>query len=1206
MSQPTESESAATGATQAARKLNAQDAKRRPRLVRRLLMVVGVLLLLLIIVVAALPSLLGISAVRQYALDRVNGSVAGTISAERVSLGWFSSGELSGIRVLDANEREVLRVDRITLGASLLGLATGGLNLGELRIESPVVTLHVDEANNMSLVDAFSSGAPPTPAATTQPAATGESGRALPEIRARLVVTDGAVSLQRDTGGKYDVSALDIDIDVDTLNQLTGKVGAVLDDGATLTAEVECSDLAPGGSIDVAAARGAARIATDRPVDIQSLAEVVLQQSGLTGTVALNVDAKAEPGTASANYTLAIKGLRAAAALPDAPPIDLALNGALSQKADDITGSLDLEGTPGAINARLAAARDLDFNIDVTALTNALLTGGDVALPGVELNATGDIDLVSLDRALPGMLPLQEGQRLTGGRLALKTLKIAGGTAPSINADIALTDVAAAIDGKTVNVRPITLVVDSSMKPGEGARLDRVDLTASFAKVAAQGTARDLQADLTGDLAQMKRELGEVFDLGALDFGGQIACNLKLARSDEQAIATKLEFTAQDAFFASGDARYTLTQARITQDGRLALAGQRLERIEATSLTADLGDMLAATGTGWYAPKTQGMNVSLDIKKAALDQLAGAGVGALDRFSGSLAGNISASRANAATPIVSGGKLTTSKLAVDKKPLLKQDANITWSGAAIGSSDVAELTKLDLTAGSTTVTAADVEFNLRNTLLTRGDVQAQADVSDLLEIVALVAQMESPPAIDGQLALNAKASGTGAAQKLAGGLQVTDLAVGTGEQTIREKKLDLQFDTAIDQQAQRIRLGDTRLSSGPLSASLSGAISEYDKSAVADIKGSYDASWPVLTAMLHELVPATADLVVLEGESSSEFFIRGPLSQSNATPGFRGAAGELQFGWGGARLAGIPLSDARFQPALDQGVIKMPVGRIKAAEGAVNLGGQLDLTADDLTLRMPGETRVLDGVNITPQLTREILSRINPVFYHVVSAEGQVNLVVRDLVFPVGESIKDHGKGDGELKLVDMRIKPGDFVRQLLALGGVAQAEEMLSVGVEGVTFAIVDGRIRYDNFALIFPSDFRLRFYGSVGLDDSLDLVVSLPIRVDLLRKLGVSGPVERYAAVLEGKQLDIPLVGTRQKPRLALDKVDKAKLVEQAVKALGADAVGGALEGLLKKPDAENKQKADEKKEKKPADQLEGLLRQLGGDKKKDEKKK
>jgi hypothetical protein len=109
--------------------------------------------------------------------------------------------------------------------------------------------------------------------------------------------------------------------------------------------------------------------------------------------------------------------------------------------------------------------------------------------------------------------------------------------------------------------------------------------------------------------------------------------------------------------------------------------------------------------------------------------------------------------------------------------------------------------------------------------------------------------------------------------------------------------------------------------------------------------------------------------------------------------------------------------------------------------------------------------------------------------------------------------------------------------------------------------FTVSGGRIHYKDFTMVFADNaFDLVFYGSVGFDDTLDLVVSVPVRESLLKALGVKGPVGEYARRLAGTRVNVPIVGTREKPKLDFAKVDTKKLLEDVIKQ-GLFGIGDLL---------------------------------------------
>jgi hypothetical protein len=275
--------------------------------------------------------------------------------------------------------------------------------------------------------------------------------------------------------------------------------------------------------------------------------------------------------------------------------------------------------------------------------------------------------------------------------------------------------------------------------------------------------------------------------------------------------------------------------------------------------------------------------------------------------------------------------------------------------------------------------------------------------------------------------------------------------------------------------------------------------------------------------------------------------------------------------WASAVLYGVKMDGAQLAPALRDGQLTLPKTVIPAADGRVNLGAVVDFQPQEPTLKIAGKTQLLENVAVTKELGAQLLSRINPIFLHVANIEGRVNLGAQDVLVPLGQSIKQHGAGQGRLDLSKVKMQPSGLLAELLSLGGMPPGTAY-PVEIGALDFVMKDGRILYDNFALTFPQEFDLKFRGSVGLDETLDLVVSVPVRAALLEKMGTKGPTQEYANMLDGVRVDIPIVGTREKPQLDFSKVEVQSLLKDV---------------LLKQQ---------------PEKQLEGLLKGLQGEKPKD----
>ena len=224
----------------------------------------------------------------------------------------------------------------------------------------------------------------------------------------------------------------------------------------------------------------------------------------------------------------------------------------------------------------------------------------------------------------------------------------------------------------------------------------------------------------------------------------------------------------------------------------------------------------------------------------------------------------------------------------------------------------------------------------------------------------------------------------------------------------------------------------------------------------------------------------------------------------------------------------------------------MPFAVIPAIGGGqVRLGGVVDFHPADPTLLVRDRTQLMENIPVTPELGKYLLSRVNPIFGNMSRAEGTASLFVQGVELPLGEAIKHRGSGQGRLDLRDLKIVPGGLLAEAWHSAGWATrtctpSRWKASISPCGTAAS------GYENFALIFPKDFDLRFRGSVGFDDTLDLIVSVPVCQALLERRGVRGPVAEYARLLSGSRVEVPIVGTRLQPKLDLAKVDMKPLVE------------------------------------------------------------
>ncbi len=847
-----------------------------------------------------------------------------------------------------------------------------------------------------------------------------------------------------------------------------------------------------------------------------------------------------------------------------------------SVKLASSAASIDLTGL------RWKAASGDSSPVTADQVLSAVLNGTPLALPDFAIDVAGGADLPRLQKLFPDLIQVRPGQQLTGGKLTIANVSARGGSEPVVAGKLELTDVAASDGGKAIQIAPIALVFEAALKKGAGLQIAKTELTSSFAELNAKGAASDLQATFRANLAKLRQELSQVFDVGQLELAGEVDGTIKLARASDERVNVLLKANANGVKAGDGSSAFDLQRATLQQTGFVTLQGQSLGKFEITESGVDLDGQVAASATGWYDFQQQGFSAAIDIKRAdlgfAASRAAALGVEDLKRYSGAIVGKTVAQRSAAGQPITSSGGLTTQGLSVDAKPLLGGDAKLDWAGLALAA-DGQGLTVESLTLDSSAakLNAKSVRWQSGESMELSADVDASADLRPCLDAVALVARLDQPPAIAGKFSLASHVSTSSDVVTIKGKGGIDQFEVGAGEQTLREPRVDFELDAQLDQPNERLALGQCTLKSAPLTAEVSGSVDQYKTTKVLALKGRYDAGWDQVTKLLHEFVPTTAQTVVVKGKSASQFEIAGPLNAPGATSAFRNLTGGTEIGWPSADVYGLALGAGKLAPALRDGQFTLPMATIPTTDGKVNVGSTIDFTPSEPTLKIPGRLQVLDRVAITPQLGQSLLSRINPIFMHVTRIEGRASLHTQDVLLPLGESIKRTGNGAGQLDLASVKMQPAGLLGQLVALAGASTGTDY-AVQFGRCDFQISEGRIRYDNFSMTFPENFDLIFRGSVGFDETLDLIVSVPVRASLLEKLGVSGSAALFARQLDGVRVDIPITGTRDKPVLETAKVNTENLLKGLLKPGQPDeglekGLGDLLKGLGGKKDKPKK---------------------------------
>lgn len=863
--------------------------------------------------------------------------------------------------------------------------------------------------------------------------------------------------------------------------------------------------------------------------------------------------------------------------------LDAVVSGTAKLADDALDATLDAGGAWGEFKAAVAGPLDAVSRIQIDDdLLPALLAGERRALtlPEGRADLSGRIDLARLNQVAPALLQVRAGTTIQSGQVTVRECALLGGGEPSLKLAGAVRDLVAQAGERVVRCAPITADVDAESTRARGIAVRRADLTTGFGALTAAGTPGDITASARADLAELQNQLASIFELPFDELAGAVNGSLSAKRIADDKVAVKLNAEGSNVRYSAGERRFTIGKARAAQTGKLTLAGTTIERIEASEASLALDDRIVVQAQGALAPRTGVFAGELDLRQADLayfTRLAGAaGLAQVKPMTGGLSGKFNVARNAAGAPIQSDGALTARQLAVEGQPVV-DDGACRWQQLTF-SPENAHLAAAAVTVKSEPLqlAASNVSATLGDTPEAGGDVKLTGDLKLLTALLSGFGLLAEDPGVTGTVTADGKMRTSGGMIELTGSADLANFTVPEAP-AAAPHTAKFNCDARVDTRQRSVAVRGFKLASQLATVNLKGTLGYGEADRTVALTGDYRLVWDDVLPVLYAFAPELRDSLALTGASADSIQISGVLPTGGDASWLSGLTARTGMGWETADLLGVALGKTQVKPMLRNAVVTLPTSTIPAASGTVRIGGAIDLAAPTPLLKMPGETAVLDQVQITPELASGLLSRFNPIFSRATQLQGTADLVVRDLELPLGKGVETGGAGGGTLTLDAFQIAPGGLLAELLTLGKLTR--ELYIVDVSGLVFEVRDGRIHYRDLTLSFVQDkFDLKFYGSVGFDDTVDLVVSIPIGEKVLEKVGVRTDAVDYVGLLAGLRVDVPVVGTRQNPRLDFSQVSAKSLIDEALrkqreKLLSPDGLIDLIGGLSGKKGSEGK---------------------------------
>ncbi|MBN9122671.1 MAG: hypothetical protein J0I06_26580 [Planctomycetes bacterium] len=1094
----------------------------------------------------------------------------GSVNVGGASLGWFSPVELRDVTVTDEQGRTVVRVPKVTSQKSLLALARDPADPGEFTLEGPTVAV-VCEKGSTNLETCLAEylkddGAPPAP--TRTPVSLRVSG-------GTLTLTEG----ERGTKSVEDVGAT-VTVPASRAEPVSVKVTA-----ATGQLGVEAS-LGETGS--------AKFVSSGLPLDtFGPLLNRV--DPGLTLAGAVSADLKMAWGKdAAGRPTFAASGTVGAKKLAVGGPD---LNGdTLALDSAELPLDVELAG-------RVIRVRKFDLACDVGTLSAAGTFDPDepaekmLSRAGVVVGA--DIDLAKLAARLPKLLRVKDGTELREGKLKLELASAPDGAGAVWKGGVRTSAIKGVRDGKPIAWEEPLSINFVGRYAGVGfPTFETLTCTSDFLAVNARTTSETLQVGATVYLNRLAARLAEFVDLGGVALGGEATAQLVAQRKPDGTFQAIGSVELKD--FALTDRR-----GKGLKEPALKL------QLSATGTAPAEGPVRLATAAADLTAGGDELHLALHEPVADVRKLSS---GAVDvRVSGDVARWKSRAAAFAPIPayemsgtIAASGqaKLAPDRVTVDR--LTVRWTNMRFRGAGVVIDEPAAdavgdltLTRANSAATITKVTLDSVPLSVTDGTLTfepqpNGDVFVSGngpcvtDLNRLGTVVQLYTDPRGPDALYGRGVGPLRFRTAGDVTSFGGALDVTNFAYGPKDKPVlSEATLKLEADGDYTSSSDVVTMRVARVSRPGLDLDAKGTVGKATTTQDVNFTGTVRYDWAQLTPVLREALGAS---FAATGSGTRAVTVSGQLSPPGAAvaalpppkaggpvelkgPGapalkappqpagpstFASMNAEVAVGWDSIRAYGFDVGAGELKGQMTRGVVTVSPITATFGGGKVTLAPtlKLDTAPGEVTL---AKGLIVDRAKLTPAATAGALGYALPAIANAGQAEGEISALVDDNRITPGDFTQSSLKG--AIVIHKATIGAGPVVGEVAKLLG-AKNTTMTLATENAVLVQVANGRVYHQNFAINLAGT-TLRTSGSVGFDNTLDLVVEVPLPKELPALK--NNPV--LVKAVAGKVVKLPVRGTLTKPELDPKGFEQAvaALAREAAREVGKDAIEGELKKLF-----------------------------------------
>ncbi|MDG2389988.1 MAG: hypothetical protein P8M30_11770 [Planctomycetaceae bacterium] len=784
---------------------------------------------------------------------------------------------------------------------------------------------------------------------------------------------------------------------------------------------------------------------------------------------------------------------------------------------------------------------------------------------------SGQLELSQLVQRFPGLLTLQQGVELQQGTSAFRVESLPNDETPRLTASFDVQDIVASTPTRQINwAKPFT--ANAVIKRAEN-QWDIEKLNIDSKAVSLTGSGNWNSADITADvnLAEFLQEWSRIFDFGDLQLAGQVRGKATCNTTENGPIRLEATLTGTELVVGwTRDNLWRFQQIQADIKGLGDLDGnQQLQLAElSTTITTDR-DQITLT----QQPTLKDQSAP-NWKLEGVGELTGlTGQLLASRMPGRMSG-----RYKLETVLIRSEKedqfepfdLKLTNFLYQSGGAKLQEPQLQLTGSFAINRESQTLTSDEMILNCPTIAARvnDLKLPLHDLSSTDAKLAARGRIERLWNYVEPNSTRPAPTGmLNLQLSASRQLNGTDLVWKLtADDLKWPEPIAGVPTRTVSTNNRTniapawrgkASYLTAND----RLSITESHISAEGLDCRLTGNIDKVSSSPFANLDGECRYDWQALRQLYPDL---TGPDLILYGQHETPISLKLPLSSS---PQDQSAmSGNVAVAWDRGDCNGLPIGPATITVDLTPDQMSIRPVEVTVSTGTVRFGPTINRIDQGAVLVQPAE-RLLNQVQLTDEICHQWLKYVSPMTADSARVSGTFSVDNSSaLVVPLDQP--EQINAEGLVMIHSAKMTPGPLAMQFITLGKQIDAlrrgtpfdggatdpnRPMLTITRQTVPYKVVDGRVYHKDLTMQV-SNLNVTSSGSVGFDDSLDLVATIQVP-DTWTVRG------KKIRDIWGAAIQIPIRGSLAKPQM------DSRVIKSLLDKLVRGTVTNFLENELNK---------------------------------------